>query len=259
MHLKGTDSDSIESKEKEGSEAIGTIFELNTRMHPKGGWAEHTPKGTIIHLLSKIHRKRISQITNNFEAAMYVQLPNGCKIEALSQLPKTTEIIPVQRSNAFLYAAKTAFYHEYDFVINPDDIWLLIAQGFGQYVNQNAEELRDKIVDFKGKMNIVVENTFLKGDPNNHWEGEFPKFGEKVREYIGNDLYITLIADFTTTGPIQRAASEIVLLYSMQKYFEYLMCCVCGVPNFLIEGSIEDWESIKSKTQSLMKYGNLNG
>ena len=156
------------------------IFEMGTRTYEKGAWVEYTEQGAIIHVLKDINKIEIPKYsyTSNIEEVMKTQLPNDCKIEALS-VSKDCSLLPVKRSNAFLYAARTAFYNEYDFIINPDDIWLLISQGFGQYVNQNAEDLREKIVDFKGQMDITVVNMFQKGDKNNNWEGNSPNLGRK--------------------------------------------------------------------------------
>ena len=244
------------NKSKKSKKEI--IFDLGKRTHKNGGWVEYTDNGTIIRLLEDVHKTELSKhtFTTDLEEVMKTQLPENVRIEALSK-SHGANLIPVQRSNAFLFAARIAFYNEYDFIINPDDIWLLISQGFGQYVNQNAEELREKIVDFKGEMEILVVNEFKKGDKNNNWETEFPKFGGKVKGYIGEELYENLVADFSTTTPIQKAASEIVLLYSMQKYFKYKMKFGCGIPNFMVEGTITDWELIKSKTQRLMKFGKV--
>ena len=40
--------------------------------------------------------------------------------------------------------------------LTPDIIWLLIVQGFAQHVNYNAEELRQKFVNFEGKKKLEI-------------------------------------------------------------------------------------------------------
>ena len=50
----------------------------------------------------------------------------------------------------------------------------------------------------------------------------------------GSDL---IVADFSTTGPVERAASEIVLLDAMQAYFAYEMHTFCGIPSITLEGT----------------------
>ena len=90
-------------------------------------------------------------------------------------------------------------------------------------------------------MNIEVErNDFVKGSLGNDWESTFPMFGEKVKEYIGDELHSVLLPDFSTTTPISKAASHIVLLYSMKKYFNYVLMTFCGIKGFLVEGTVGD-------------------
>ena len=36
-------------------------------------------------------------------------------------------------------------------------VWLVICQGFARYVNAHAEELRPKLVNHEGKMDLVIE------------------------------------------------------------------------------------------------------
>ncbi len=54
-------------------------------------------------------------------------------------------------SHAFLNALHRAYAEHRPFVLSPDMIWLLIAQGFSQHVNANARELRHLFGDFEGK------------------------------------------------------------------------------------------------------------
>lgn len=56
---------------------------------------------------------------------------------------KTDKALAIATSNAFYDAMFEAYAHHRPFVLSPDTIWLLIAQGFGQHINNNAEELRD--------------------------------------------------------------------------------------------------------------------
>ena len=164
-----------------------------------------------------------------------------------------TKYIYIRGKNMFASAARKAFTDETDFVFNPDDIWLLISQGFGHYVNNHSEDLRDKIVDFQGKKHIEIS---IEENPNREdWENIFPLFSKKIEENIGEELHSALMANFSTTGPIQKIASEITLMYAMKSYFSYGASTYCGIQGFLIEGTLSDWEMIKEKVCFLKKYG----
>lgn len=141
--------------------------------------------------------------------------------------------------------------------ISPDIMWLLICQGFGQHVNNNAEALRSKFVDFQGQkeLNVVREvdsETTMKTFP---WESVFPEFVDKISECTGKELGETLSANFTTTTPTSLIASQITIMESMKKYFKYKVLMIgCGIPSVTIEGTVEDWEKILVKLDFISQY-----
>ncbi|MFV0418292.1 MAG: DUF4419 domain-containing protein [Dysgonomonas sp.] len=141
--------------------------------------------------------------------------------------------------------------------ISPDIMWLLICQGFGQHVNNNAEELRNKFVDFQGQKELTVArsvspDTDMKTFP---WEGVFPEFVDKIAEYTGKELTKNLSADFTTTTKASLISSQITIMESMKKYFKYKVIMTgCGIPSVTIEGTVEDWKKILVKLDFLSRY-----
>jgi hypothetical protein len=58
--------------------------------------------------------------------------------------------------NLLVAALYDAFYRHYPLKPNPNVIWLTFLQGFGKYVNKNAEAARDKLVSYDGKVPIAV-------------------------------------------------------------------------------------------------------
>ena len=207
----------------------------------------------ILDIKPEVERLNENTKVTNIKEAISKQIPKEENIEGYSRTDE--ELISSKGDNAFAAAARLAYQHHINFTLNPDDIWLLITQGFGYFVTKNSEELRDKIVDFEYKMDIIVEaEGFVKGNIENNWESIFPIFTNKIKEHIGEELYSTIIADFSTTTPTTKAASEIVLLYSMKKYFNYITYTACGIPNICIQGLSEDWLKLRAKTMQLGKY-----
>jgi hypothetical protein len=62
------------------------------------------------------------------------------------------------------------------------------------------------------------------------------------------------VCDFSTTGPCERAASEIVLMDAMEPYFEYQCASMCGIPEITLEGTVDDWRSMRRRAQPLGEY-----
>lgn len=140
--------------------------------------------------------------------------------------------------------------------LSPDMIWLLISQGFARYVNAHAEELRPKLVDHTGKMDLVVESEESLFSENADWPKLINGFASQIDQYTKGDIAKTVTADFTTTGPAERVASQITLMESVKSYFEYIaMRLSCGIPSITIQGTPNDWEAVLSKTKQLEKYG----
>ena len=155
----------------------------------------------------------------------------------------------------FLQAVHNAYALHRSLSISPDMIWLLIAQGFSTHVNQNPEKLRHYFVDFGGKKVLKVRrDRFIKGSNLNDWEGVFPEFTEQIGEYTGQELLSKTLLDFSTTGNAEKAAFEITLMEAMSNYFIYATYTLCGIPEIKLEGNIQDWELILSKSKELKEY-----
>ena len=61
----------------------------------------------------------------------------------------------------------------------------------------------------------------------------------------------TMTSDFTTTTPVQRSASQITVMNSMQEFFEYRILILCGIPSIEMLGAREDWVRLETKLNEL--------
>src|SRR5262249_47641148 len=92
------------------------------------------------------------------------------------------------------------------------------------------------------------------GSPDNPWPEVFSAFGDAIRPYLADGLYPALVSDFSTTGPVERAVSEVVLLEVFQPYFEFAFYCVCGIPAVTLEGTVDDWRRLRIKVEALAAF-----
>ena len=178
----------------------------------------------------------------------------SAKIEACSHYDD--KVVPCEY-HPFVGAIHDAYASHRPIVFSPDMFWLVIAQGFANHVNQNAEKMRHHFVTFEGKKKVIVRrDEFIKGSPNNDWGGAYNEFADKLVEFIGQENHDAIVCPFSTTGTIERAANDLVLMDAMQSYFEFGMCTFCGIPSVTLEGTAEDWEKLRNKTESLgNRYG----
>jgi hypothetical protein len=82
----------------------------------------------------------------------------------------------------------------------------------------------------------------------NDWPEIFTALSDGIHEQIGKTRDI-VVADFSTTGPVERAASEIVLFDAVQRYFHYDFVTLCGIPEVTLLGTVDDWKSIRTRAE----------
>jgi hypothetical protein len=64
-----------------------------------------------------------------------------------------------------------------------------------------------------------------------------------------------LFPRFSTTGAVERAASEVVLLDAMQSFFSYEFHSLCGIPQIVLQGTTEDWAALAQRTRDIGQFG----
>lgn len=158
-------------------------------------------------------------------------------------------------AHPFAYAVQKAYAEHRPLVISPDMIWLMIMQGFAQHVDNNSEELRDLFVDFDGKKMLNVKRrNFVKGSPDNDWEGVFPEFSQQIDRYTKEGLEDMINQSFTTSTEVERTAFRITVMDAMSAYFHYSFTVSCGIPEIILEGTPEDWAKIETQAKELSNY-----
>ena len=153
-------------------------------------------------------------------------------------------------------ALHTAFAKHKSVTLSPDVIWLLISQGFARYVNAHAEELRPRLVSHAGKkeLAVITGDNLLSGQAD--WPRLIGEFASQIDQFTKGGIANIITADFSTTGPVERVASQVTLMESVKSYFDYtIITIVCGIPSITLTGTPEDWQRVLDKTRSLKQYG----
>jgi Domain of unknown function (DUF4419) len=150
-------------------------------------------------------------------------------------------------------AVHVAFSEHRPLLLTPDILWMTIAQGFAQHVNHSAENLRSNFVQHQGKVELVVAMDSLPTLPH-HWSATIQEWVLQVRDHVGADVYKLLECNFSTTTPTIHTASQVVMMDTFHKYFDYSGRCICGIPDITLLGTVEDWQSIYERVQSMAQY-----
>jgi ribosomal protein S17E len=153
----------------------------------------------------------------------------------------------------------SAYNNHGDIVLCPDDIWIQIMLFFSNYVNTNAEILRDKIVYHSGKKNLIVreyaddvENS-LKVEEQ--WDDFFNQIIKQISNNTNEDFVQQIQCDFTTTTQLYKIVSTAIIMNGLQSYFNYgRLILACAINNIYFMGIRSDWEKLITKTISLRQY-----
>jgi hypothetical protein len=170
------------------------------------------------------------------------------RLEACS--PSVGRLVEGVDCHPLVAALRLAYADHRPLRLSPDLIWLAICQGVAEHVRANAEELRPQLVSHQGQTELEIKvdsERFHKGSPENPWPEALELFSRRIGDHVG-EKHQWFVPDFSTTGPAEKAAAEVVLMDAMEPYFRYkLGRVICGIPIIEIEGTPEDWRALADR------------
>jgi hypothetical protein len=177
----------------------------------------------------------------------------GSEIESCCDYHDT--VIKDVRYQPLLAAVYLAFSQHRPLVLTPDAVWITITQGVAQHVAIHGEQLRPRFVAHQGKLDLWFQcRDWVEGTPENPWPEAFASWAGQIRDYVGPEVHDLLLCDFGTTGPAERTVSQIVMMDVFERYFHYVVLCVCGIPTVTLEGTPADWQRLADKACGLSVF-----
>lgn len=153
-------------------------------------------------------------------------------------------------SNGFIGGILDAYNNHYNLSLRPDNVWIAILTQFSLYMNNNSEAMREKIVSHSGKIDLKVTDVGPLYTAN--YSRILGNLQEECRKNIKNQEIIEwMTPNFTTSTEKDITASHIMLMSSLQSYFEFRIFLHCGIPNVTLEGTISDWEKLRKKVEQI--------
>ena len=120
-----------------------------------------------------------------------------------------------------------------------------------------SELVREKYVTFQGKKTLYV-NIFvtpLNMTTEEDWKDIIDECVDQITDHVGKEIISNLQSDFSTTNAVTLSVSQTSIMSAMKQYFIYKgICGLCGISYINLEGSVEDWEKIKSKLNYISKF-----
>ena len=153
--------------------------------------------------------------------------------------------------NGFVLAVHRAFMDHHGIEITPDMIWFIVAQQMATYINfgENSKKLGSKLgVTHEGSQELIIMS---KSEPigSKDFSTSYPRFAEAISAKVGSEKYEMFVKSFTTTTDLEFGAFQIILMDAYKSYFEYTESTRCGIAEFCITGTAEDYSHIIAGVQ----------
>ncbi len=134
-------------------------------------------------------------------------------------------------------------------------VWCAILSQLSLWINANAEDVRGKFDAHEGKKELKV--TFVSG---NRYSVDNRVFAEQVaylieKNVVDPQLRKWMMPTFTTTTNNDTVIASILMMGSMQKYFDYKCQIDCGLPFVTLLGEKADWKLVLEKLEKLKTFG----
>jgi len=153
----------------------------------------------------------------------------------------------------FVYALRHAYNNHMDFILSPDDIWMLVSLKFAKYMDENAEKVRKQVVNHEGKLELTITDNHFDGQ--SRWDDFFLQMKDQIGAHTNNNIVDTLMTNFTSSTLTTQILSISSIMHSFQQYFNYGRCIpLCGIRNIYFMGEVADWQKILDKLDKLSIY-----
>ncbi|XXX74922.1 DUF4419 domain-containing protein [Sorangium sp. So ce134] len=157
-------------------------------------------------------------------------------------------------------AAYTAFTQRYPLVLSPDVIWLCLARGFTLHLAANEEQRRLFLREDRDFELTLDRPDFTLGQVN-PWPVTFPELSAQIAAQVGA-LRDLLTGNFSTTGPVERVASELAVTTPFAPHFAWeppfpadMVFPDRGIPRIYLVGTADDWRSVRRRAEAFGPFG----
>ena len=156
------------------------------------------------------------------------------------------------QKSAFIDLVALAYARHYAMEISPDDIWLLILDGFRLHVKSNSDSLKNRFVGPDVDTDIkVFANHLTMESTHEEWFGVIADFFDNLQEKLPPETGAPLRTKFSTTSPVDYNISRSMVMAIASEYYTYFTYTLCGIPQIRINGTKEDWSLLKDSFNKL--------
>lgn len=176
------------------------------------------------------------------------------EVYQLSETDTSARLVPAGM-NAFVQCVHDAYAEHRPLSIRPDDVWMLIIQGFSIHANLHMEQLESEMFVSAKPDALTVRNDMLLEETPEAWKDLVHGLSRQVERYAKPKVYAAMVPPFSTTTATDHTAYEVAMLETASKVFTYAGESGCGIPSIRLEGAPEDWKAVQEGFEKLTTYG----
>ena len=162
------------------------------------------------------------------------------------------------KTSSFLDVVSLAYANHYPMEISPDDIWLMILDGFRLHVKNNRKTLKNRFVaPGADTVILIVDNSLTYKSTHNEWFWTIANLYESLLSKLPKKTGNPLKTKFSTTSPVDNNISGTMVMAVASEYYSYHVWTTCGIPKIKIKGTKEDWILLKDSFNKLAVQLNM--
>lgn len=156
------------------------------------------------------------------------------------------------KSSSFLDVVSLAYANHYSMEISPDDIWLMILDGFRLHVKMNRNTLKSRFVAPGTDTAIkVINNSLSYKSTHNEWFWTISNLYDSLQSKLPKQTGEPLKTKFSTTSPVDNNISRSMVMAVASEYYSFSVLTSCGIPKIKVNGTKEDWMLLKESFNKL--------
>lgn len=205
----------------------------------------------IVDLLRKYSAKDFNYYQNRGKAVYGSSVPSDAVFVTLVN----DSLSP----HSLINTAVLAFTTHLPFILDVEDVFLIIIQAINRHVQAHAETLRPKFVSHQGKIQITVERggfdlfTDDEHEFKQDWMAIVQEMTDKMKVHSNLEVIDDFQPKFSSLTPVHRTINLMSIMSICQQYFKYKLQTMCGFPYIDLKGTVEDWEELKTRVTHLLE------
>ena len=161
-------------------------------------------------------------------------------------------------SSSFLDVVSLAYANHYPMEISPDDIWLMMLDGFRVHVKMNRKALKNRFVAPGADTVISIDDNFLTYESTHkEWFWTITNLYKSLLSKLPKKTGNPLKTKFSTTSPVDNNISGTMVMAVASEYYSYHVWTTCGIPKIKVNGTKDDWILLKDSFNKLALQLNM--